>query len=258
MQNHIEASYQSPPSAAVKAFLVTRPQVAAVTGLTLLMLAAGVLIAARFGDFFMSMQPNMHGSMENMHGAMHSGMKRQIGTQNLPAALQFIDMMVPHHEGAVEMAKIAKERSTRTEILSMADDIMQSQSDEILMMKELRRAWYGSDVTPAMNQMPMLHGQGGASDERGHGEHGSMTSPMMMDMAAEVETLRAAPEPFDKAFIDSMIPHHQSAIDAAKAMLSENPPSELEALATEIIRDQELEIEQMRRWREAWYPTNVK
>jgi uncharacterized protein (DUF305 family) len=156
---------------------------------------------------------------------------------------QFIVMMVPHHQGAVEMAKIAQERAEHPEIAQMAEAIITAQEGEISQMKAWRLAWFGSDETPPLDKMPMVPGMGG------HGGHGTM------DMAADVEALRAAPEPFDKAFIEAMIPHHQSAIDAAKAAETRAERAEIKELAQAIITDQQREIEQMQQWLQAWYGT---
>lgn len=155
----------------------------------------------------------------------------------------FIDMMVPHHQGAVEMAKIAQERAEHPEIKEMADAIIAGQDEEIIQMKNWRQAWYGSSDTPSMSEMPSLE------DMPGMGGMGHA-----MDMQAEVDQLRNASEPFDLAFIDAMIPHHQSAIDAAQRVLNEAQRPELKELAQRIIAAQEKEIEQMKAWREAWYP----
>jgi uncharacterized protein (DUF305 family) len=163
----------------------------------------------------------------------------------------FINMMVPHHQGAVEMARIAQERSSRPEVLQMADDIIASQAGEIDQMRAWKQEWYGSSDTPDMSAMPSLHempGMGGP----GHG----------MDMRSEVEALRDAPEPFDLAFIDMMIPHHQSAIDAAQLALEQATRPEIRAMAEQIIADQQREIDMMNTWRSSWFadapppPTN--
>jgi uncharacterized protein (DUF305 family) len=154
--------------------------------------------------------------------------------------VQFMDMMVPHHQGAVEMAKVAKSRAQRAEIRSMADEIIAAQDREITQMKAWRRDWAGSDQTPPMNRMPMVPGMSG------HAGHGSM------DMAADVQALRSAPEPFDIAFIDAMIPHHQSAIEAARAAETRAQRPEIQQLARVIIADQQREIDLMRQWRQAW------
>ena len=164
-------------------------------------------------------------------------------TQPMSFDAQFIDMMVPHHQGAVEMAKIAQERAEHPEITQMAEMIITAQEGEISQMKAWRLAWFGSDETPPMERMPMVPGMGG------HGGHGTM------DMAADVEALRAAPEPFDKAFIEAMIPHHQSAIDAAKAAEGRAERAEIKELAQAIMTDQQREIEQMQQWLQVWYGT---
>src|SRR5688500_5494735 len=71
---------------------------------------------------------------------------------------QFIDMMTPHHEGAVEMAKIAQTRAAHAEIKTMASAIITAQQKEIGDMKGWRKRWYGSDQTPTIGEMPMLEG----------------------------------------------------------------------------------------------------
>jgi uncharacterized protein (DUF305 family) len=167
---------------------------------------------------------------------------------------QFIDMMVPHHEGAVEMAQIAEQRSQRPEIRQMATDILRTQASEIEQMKAWRKAWFGSDQTPPMSKMPMVDGMQ-MSTEGGHAKHGGTgSSSQTMDMAADVEKLRTAPEPFDRAFIDAMIPHHQDAIEASKAAASRAQREEIKALAREIVDGQQREVDQLRHWRQSWFP----
>nr|MBA2521754.1 DUF305 domain-containing protein [Solirubrobacterales bacterium] len=60
-------------------------------------------------------------------------------------------------------------------------------------------------------------------------------------------------QPFDRAFIDMMIPHHQGAIRMAQVELQQGSEPGLEQLATGIISAQTREIEAMNRWREKWY-----
>ncbi|HEX2184781.1 MAG TPA: DUF305 domain-containing protein [Chloroflexota bacterium] len=108
-------------------------------------------------------------------------------------------------------------------------------------MRAWRLAWYGSAETPPMSQMPMLH-----DAPSGPGAHA-------MDMAAEVEALRGAPDPFERAFIDAMIPHHQGAIDAARLAQQRAVRQEIKDLARAIIADQQREIDQMQQWFAAWY-----
>jgi uncharacterized protein (DUF305 family) len=155
----------------------------------------------------------------------------------------FIDMMVPHHEGALEMAKIAQERGEHPEITAMAEAIIRGQTPEIEQMKAWRQEWYGSSETPPMSAMPMLEAMEGMGG-MGH----------TMDMAADVEALRKADEPFDKAFIEAMIVHHQSAIDTARLAQQQASRQEIKDMAGTIIAAQQAEIDQMNAWMKEWYP----
>jgi uncharacterized protein (DUF305 family) len=150
----------------------------------------------------------------------------------------FIDMMVPHHQSAIEMARIALERSQDPDIRRIAEKIAASQQQEIDRMLDLREAWYGSRETPPMSEMPMLTGMEGM----GMGGH-------TMDMEAEVENLRNASEPFDLAFIDAMIPHHQQALDVARLALEQATRPDVSEMAEFIIEDQQREIEELERLR---------
>ncbi len=174
------------------------------------------------------------------------------GDQAAPFDRVFIDMMVPHHQGAVEMAKLAQQRGEHPEIKQMADAIIRAQNDEIAKMKSWRKEWYGSDQTPPMNKMPMVPGAKtpGAAGSMSGMDHGAGGT---MDMAKDVDKLRTAPAPFDRAFIDAMIPHHQSAIDAARAAETRAQKPEIKELAKAIGADQQREIEQMRGWRRTWF-----
>lgn len=61
-----------------------------------------------------------------------------------PVEKAFIDMMIPHHEAAVEAAQIAQQRAERAEIKVLAQAVIDAQTREIAQMKEWRKAWYGS------------------------------------------------------------------------------------------------------------------
>jgi uncharacterized protein (DUF305 family) len=56
----------------------------------------------------------------------------------------FIDAMVPHHEGAIAMAKELLKKGEQPALRKMAKDIVDAQSEEIAQMKQWRKAWYGS------------------------------------------------------------------------------------------------------------------
>jgi uncharacterized protein (DUF305 family) len=68
------------------------------------------------------------------------------------------------------------------------------------------------------------------------------------------ETTSASGVPFDRAFIDAVVPHHQSAIEMAKAAKEEglSQPALIE-IANDIVVTQQAEIDRMLAWREKWY-----
>lgn len=53
----------------------------------------------------------------------------------------FIEAMIPHHQGAIEMAKEAQKKATHDEIKKMADDIITAQTSEIKMMRQWQKEW---------------------------------------------------------------------------------------------------------------------
>jgi len=144
----------------------------------------------------------------------------------------FIDMMVTHHQAAIDMAKIAQRKGEHAEIKTLANDIVGAQDGEITKMKAWRKAWYGSDQIPA-STMGGMAGMGG----------------MNVDLA-QLENA----QPFDKAFIDAMTPHHQSAIAMAQEAKIKAIHQEIKELAGQIIAAQQRELDQMQAWRARWYP----
>lgn len=141
----------------------------------------------------------------------------------------FIDGMVPHHLAAVDMAKVAQEKGEHPEIKQLANDIITSQSKEIDQLKAWRKSWYGSEAIPSGGAMHM----------------GGMDTDL---------TKLAAASPFDKAFIDAMLPHHLSAIEMATEAQTKAKHDEIKQLAKDIVAAQQREVDQMKAWRAQWYP----
>ena len=141
----------------------------------------------------------------------------------------FIADMTAHHEGAIEMARIAQKRAEHPEIRRLADDIVAAQEGEITTMSHIAEHLEGHDGGGHM----------GMSDS----EMGMDMDPMMLEDA----------EPFDRAFIDMMVPHHQGAVAMAEQLLEDGRHRNMRAMAQDIIDAQTKEIARMREWREAWY-----
>src|SRR3989344_2184372 len=54
----------------------------------------------------------------------------------------FIEEMIPHHEGAIAMAELARQMSKRPEILSLSQDIIEAQTAEIDQMQAWYQDWF--------------------------------------------------------------------------------------------------------------------
>ncbi len=192
----------------------------------------GLLLGSLLTVVFMTTAVN-----GNNYGAMQMmGFRQSTGgasfTNNIDK--HFIEQMIPHHEGAIEMAKLAQVKSKSPEILALASNIMKSQSEEITQMQTWYRNWYGGDV-PVDSSIGMGMGRG------------MMHGGMMGGQTSDIEALKTAPD-FDTAFLEEMIPHHQMAVMMAQMLLSGTNRPEMKQLAQDIIEAQEAEIEQMRSW----------
>lgn len=146
----------------------------------------------------------------------------------------FIEMMIPHHQDAIDMAKMALKKAQHPELKKLAQTIIQDQEREIQEMKTWYRQWFNQAVPP-------LSTQGMMGMNRGHGM-----------MAMDLKALETATN-FDQEFIRQMIPHHQMAVMTASNLKTNTNRPEMDKLADDIIRSQSAEIKQMKRWYQAWY-----
>lgn len=180
-----------------------------------------------------SSSPSTAAQDANEPGVMYPG-------QGEPSFDQtYLDMMVPHHQGAVEMAKLAQTRAEHAQVRTLAVAIIASQEAEIADMQRWRKQWFGSSETPKMN-MPLPQ-----EDMPGR--------ESMTNMSRDMELLKTA-DPFDLAFLDAMIAHHQGAIEMGQAAATQAVRAEIRMLSTNIVSDQRDEIAQMQVWRKEWYP----
>jgi uncharacterized protein (DUF305 family) len=149
----------------------------------------------------------------------------QIPQHDLPYDALFIDSMIIHHQGAVDMANQALKEAAKAEIKTLAEKIIKSQTAEINQMKAWRQAWY-PDLT----------------------ETGGMGMAM-----GTMEVNDDTTKPFDQRFIEAMIPHHEGAIGMAEDAQQKAQHQEIKLLADTIIDAQAAEIAEMKQWLNDWY-----
>jgi uncharacterized protein (DUF305 family) len=124
----------------------------------------------------------------------------------------FIVAMIPHHQEAVDVAKVVVAKTENKELKVVAQAIVDVQNKEIAQLKGWLKAWYPastlkSDYTPMMRDLTKLSGHD-----------------------------------LDDAFVEGMIKHHESAIHMAEDVLEISQRSEIVKIAKNIISTQQSEI----------------
>ena len=142
----------------------------------------------------------------------------QVNSEFSPTDIAFAEMMIPHHEQAIEMSELALMNSTNPEVLELAQEIKSAQAPEIDLMK----SWAGVKV----------------STHAGHMMDGMLSED-------ELNALReASGAEFDRLFLQGMIKHHQGAIEMAMDVKNSNSMVVAD-LSAAIIKQQEIEITRM-------------
>ncbi|MEU8142197.1 DUF305 domain-containing protein [Nonomuraea sp. NPDC052129] len=139
------------------------------------------------------------------------------------ADVMFAQMMIPHHQQAVEMAEMAETRASDKEVKELAAKIKAAQDPEIQTMQGWLKTW----------------GKPAPSGGMGHNMPGIMSE-------ADMKKLEAAKgAAFDKQFVQLMTAHHNGAIEMARTEQSQGSNPEAKALAKTIETAQQTEVEQM-------------
>lgn len=142
--------------------------------------------------------------------------------------VMFAQMMIPHHEQAVEMAELATTRAKAPVIKDLAAQIQGAQQPEIDEMTAWLTEW----------QVPVLGADEAMSTHGGHGMSGMLS-------AQDLQSLEnASGSEFDRLFAQAMIEHHEGAIAMAEPVVDSSDPR-VAALAAAIISAQQEEITQL-------------
>lgn len=145
------------------------------------------------------------------------------------ASVNFLEGMLPHHASAIEMSEsYLKYGGGNSRLKRLAEDIIQTQTDEIDQMKLLIEEIKSSGETDVKKEEGYQNAYQKMMSGHQHMHHGSGT-------AANVE----------EAFAAGMMMHHQMAVDMSEAVLAYSDHPQVRTLAESIIRTQKEEIEEM-------------
>ncbi|MFB9072358.1 CueP family metal-binding protein [Citricoccus parietis] len=144
------------------------------------------------------------------------------------ADVMFAQMMVPHHEQAVEMSDILLAKSgLHPEVATLAEGIKAAQAPEIKQMNAWLEAW-------GVDPQAVDHGS------MDHGGMDGMLAPAELERLEQADTAEAT-----RLYLEGMIEHHQGAVQMAEDEVADGEHPEAVALAEAIIETQNAEIRDM-------------
>ncbi|MFI5924370.1 DUF305 domain-containing protein [Micromonospora sp. NPDC051543] len=137
----------------------------------------------------------------------------------------YVQMMIPHHEQALEMSTLATDHAADPRIRAYADRIRAGQGPEIKVL----RGWLSTRGLP--------------ETAPGH-DHAGMRGMQSPDAMRRLAAARGVE--FDRLFITMMTDHHQGAVTMATDLLSVGADATLNELATSLATEQAIEINRLR------------
>jgi uncharacterized protein (DUF305 family) len=156
----------------------------------------------------------------------------------------FTAMMIPHHQGAIDMAQAELQYGRNQKLVRIAQEIVVEQLQEIAAMRfAIGEPASPTWVTNGAHDAPAAassHKANPGSDAPFVSRSNAAMDKMMTDMAVKPTG------DVDHDFVAMMVPHHQGAIDMAQAELQYGQNPQLKTIAQEIIVDQMQEIALMR------------
>lgn len=158
-----------------------------------------------------------------------SGSAAATSQEHSDADTEFAQMMILHHQGAIEMATMAEGRAQSDEVQQLASDIQFAQQPEIDLMTSWLETW--GEEPPS------------SEDDMGGMDHSSGHTGMADD--DQMQQLQDAGADFDRMFLEMMIEHHQGAITMSEQEQANGLNEDAVELAGTIIGDQTEEIDKM-------------
>ena len=142
----------------------------------------------------------------------------------------FLQQMIQHHRSGIEMAKLARDHTSRHELQQFAEKMIAKQQAEIDKMTSWLKSWYNVSPKEVANE---------AADKE---------MKMHMSMLSGKKD-----SDFDKAFLEMMPKHHHAAVEMAEQAEKKATHPELKELAAKMAKDQQEEIKQLKSWAQSWF-----
>ena len=207
-----------------------------------------VLIAATVAATVLLTGCAMSMSSAEMPASASSGSGAVVATGS-DADVTFAQLMISHHEQAVQMADMALQQSTSAEVTDLATQIKAAQDPEIGQMRGWLQQWGAPEQMDGMDGMDhgaMGHGDtDSGSGDSGSGDSGGQSAGGMMSDADMGALGGASGADFDRMWLTMMIAHHEGAIKMAEQVKAESTNPDVTALADAVVAGQKKEIDTM-------------
>lgn len=167
---------------------------------------------------------NNHGFLGMGHSSMMDSDELNGQSDLTGADIMFLQMMIPHHQQAVDISNLALTKSKDAELLALATAIRDGQADEIVMMKQ----WLIN---------------AGSGLEMGHTMDGQMGG--MLDDAEFAALKSATGSEFDRLWLLGMTGHHDGALHMTQMIEDASNPT-IKKFGQDIVALQTAQIEQMK------------
>jgi uncharacterized protein (DUF305 family) len=161
----------------------------------------------------------------SQHGSPAATSSAAVAAHNADDVM-FAQMMIPHHQQAVELSALVPQHTTNQTLVALAAKISGEQQPEIQAMKAMLLQW---EVDP------------GAM-----GDHSGMPMQGMVDDATMAKLASLNGPEFDTLWLQSMINHHQGAIEMANNEIAKGQSVDMVAMAKAMVTAQQAEINQMK------------
>ncbi|MEU0069776.1 DUF305 domain-containing protein [Streptomyces sp. NPDC006332] len=174
------------------------------------------------------------GSDKSASSSASAGADAAAGAHNAQD-VSFAQGMIPHHQQALEMAKLAAGRASSPKVKDLAARIEKAQDPEIKTMSGWLTSW-GEDVPASGDSMESMPGMD-------HSDGSGMAG--MMDPADMGKLEKASGADFDTMFLTMMIDHHKGAVEMANTEQSKGKYGAATSMAGDIVTAQTAEITEM-------------
>ncbi len=173
----------------------------------------------------MTMSDMQHAQQSDIIDAMHKPMMTQPLAQTGNADKDYLINMIPHHQGAIDSAKLILQKTQDKSLVALATNIVNSQEKEVQYFKNLLQNDFPATVL----------------DKNAYQETLALNKKIHNDMMQAMSEIPPS-DNIRQQFLEGMIAHHQGAVESSRMIISYTKNDTIRKIAESIIKEQVNEI----------------